>query len=869
MDDQEWHNIAKIFSRPFRAWGYFGYSKQAKSLHSVTRAENPNQLHNARINKESDWHTFEDIYRFKNKASDLGLIGPSFRLIKDYGLVIIDIDKYKGDPNDRAAIAAHIGRQEEIVSMAISMGHVVLLSASGLGAHIIVGGTWPNSRNNLPYGLGEIYHDQQYVNITGKVLPPGNDVPRIRMGDDLLQWIRNKYFPTGVVIKADVEVALEDTQKNGRRLDLTDEQLVTALMSSGDIQMALWHGLGYDASSENLSALLSALDKLSGSPQQIHDVIKTAPIYLREPFDKKGEDRHHKLWRTRESHMQTIRTANDKYFENSGNRATWRIFQELHLMTDDVRAGILRGINGPGSIVYENQVREDNVTKVVENLAPPEDKQREYTDSAIGVMDYLRGDLPGHYMKLSYPSGNAGDFAQYCYQAMYEPVQELAIVSALTSIAGIVARKFKLIDGQGPILQVLLAARTGLGKNQTAGAGRLLIERIINGDRHGNPALVGVRGRHGKLSPSSKAGLSGELSKLACFCNTIEECEPLLKSMASEKATPQDVIIRNFLLETYDLPYAETVFKHDVSIMAKNRADNDVYNVCLSLLMATTTENANKYIDTSFLKAGFGSRVIFMLYKGMSGINQPRGTALTHIPNGPVRNTLATLLGMAEDIDKVYEQAQIGGAMEAEMGKNSRPPANIWNHITTIQETREAADFLQGLENRINTFKRDDQANPEKYQEHYTMFLRIGMQISRIAGLLAVMESPTNPVINLQQVHWATGYMLQRIGAVVSAFDRKELGARLEHSNQLVIETLKQMLTEREFKVKGYVELYKFNERLRNKAVFKNENIGAVRIALDECEKMGLIERILLTQNNKSNKKGYGVYPTNHEIWSE
>lgn len=814
------------------------------------------------------WASYEDVKTAYWRKSSEVVHGPSFALTPENGFVVFDLDKPKRPqrPDESADdYAVYVNSVNKINADILGYFPDTFAeeSMSGNGYHLFVRGRLPEgvSRYAMITG-GHIFADKQFIHMTGATLP---DRPMRVVEDQVrLDAILKGLLDANLIKvldpkddpKSDTNIALlhEKSTQLGRRLDLTDAQVVETLMKRGQkiVETYTGHGEGFTGDwSEGTQILIGEIDKITGDAEQVERVLFGSPRLRNAGTDARGVDRFEKIQRVFRDNFIKARLSNDKTLQNKPINDP--------LMQQNM-AVILAG---PGSKQYADTTAQRVAERVAAANAPVADGAGRFSRDAVRVAREIMGDLPEEYMLDKLPPGIGGEMCMYAFEAMYEPLQEFAIASTLAFLAGTNARRCKLPDGQGPVLNFIIAAATGVGKNQALDAWKNLAANVISGTApaHGQPGINGlrVRPRHKSLMVASRAGLTGVLMDQGCFLDCVDECEPMLKVLATSQGDKAEMLMQSFRLQTFDLSKAHEGFNADASVEAQKRGDKTVFNVSVSALWATTLDKAARYIDADFLGAGFGSRMLFILYKGKSGKNQKLKDVRRMLPReGSVRRHVELMMQLADEVDNFYEEHQISAPNVL--------PAEYWQKITQIAYGPGVQDATEALLDRMNAYKRAER--DEELPGHYSAFNRVGMLTPRIAGLLAVADNPTNPVMTMEHFHWALGYVLLRTCTLVSAFDKSEMGVTLGDAHQAAVNLIKRMIAEPKWKALGFIEWFELSKRLKRIAPFHtNAKVNEYsRDTLIELMRMGVI-RIDEIKNDNSSRNGRRVLLEDHPAW--
>ena len=207
-------------------------------------------------------------------------------------MVCIDLDDPMRTLEDKADFRAMTpARQAEVLAYchdimktierwAEHYGAWAETSMSGRGTHIFMRGRLPDPRYAIGFG-GSIYSSRQYIAITGHLKPySGRDVPYNTAALlELIGWLKRIDVIRAVQNQPQGETTIEPSEGLGRRLDLTDDQVVAILPKINKLSLAWMMGRPgkHGDWSKDCFALIGDLDKISGSPEQVKRILLASP----------------------------------------------------------------------------------------------------------------------------------------------------------------------------------------------------------------------------------------------------------------------------------------------------------------------------------------------------------------------------------------------------------------------------------------------------------------------------------------------------------------------------------------------------------------------------------------------------------------
>lgn len=812
-------------------------------------------------------------------------------------------------------------------------GTFIERSRSKEGFHVFFTGEMPTSFGgyNGKFVLGDVFTKDQAIFLTADF--PIGAVTRLagqRGVDKILGDIKDSLQVfTGAALIGTIEAK---TEANGRALNLTDEQVLERYFQRNKEHREIYEGTRdlYGTSGNNWSEgtdlLQKELDKITGDPDQIYRVMFGSPRLRNAGKASNGVDRAKRTDKYFDKRLAGARAKNDQWFaQNGGNPYANRQAALAHgadmfgrmggvvqptaptaaapppvatMSRDDrlVAAGATERFNAEGE-AYWTIGDDDNrkfigktpadldawlIVNAPEQAAPPApppieiSKAPRFTPTVITALQQIIGDdLPPEYLKFHEPPGLLGEACRMAAKGMYEPLPFLAVPATIVAMAGIVSQTYKY-HGSGLNVMFVAGAKTGVGKTQAADVWNDFIDEILQSATGQDELLHAAKNRVAPFAFASKQGAHSQLQKRSCFAWFNDECETLL-DMMENRTDPLALSVQNIVLKMFEISKDSTRLEPEDSRTGQNMKDRVLRNVSISSFWATTIATLRLYLQPDFLAKGFGSRLMFLLYKGVSGVEQDPKNILRKLPEGDLRRTLKTLLRMAQETESLYQSFPASYmALEPEEKKQTPIPeqqshANALIHVT---ESPEAEAFMKGMRTRVGVFKRGVQDDASDLPEYYSMLSRLALIAPRIASIMAVLENPTSPVITLPQAYYSYGYCLQIMGETLSAFDTNELGVSLSSADMVVIDVMKKLIRKDHSIASQGIGLGVFKNAVKKRAPFLGlkgrDAQTAPDIAISHCQAAGYLI-VEAAQNNVGmrGRPGALVKITDNQIWDE
>lgn len=258
------------------------------------------------------------------------IAGIGFALRDDDPFIGIDLDNpekvrekalKRGVPADIAATYEATCRTFHDEILRTFAGAYIERSQSGNGHHIIMRGTLPENAErvtmcNEAAGV-EIYRAQQYIWLTGfrDWNQPYNMDGNQQHIDGLVGFLWKKFGKND--IEEDNAVALDRVEQGGRRLGLSDAEVIARAFKVTPMGyplrtiMETQYGPKLDWSFDT-RILIGELDKITGDPDQVRRILLKTPRLRQAGESASGEDRFARTCRRFMPELRKSRAQNDK-----------------------------------------------------------------------------------------------------------------------------------------------------------------------------------------------------------------------------------------------------------------------------------------------------------------------------------------------------------------------------------------------------------------------------------------------------------------------------------------------------------------------------------------------------------------------------
>lgn len=327
--------------------------------------------------------------------------------------------------------------------------------------------------------------------------------------------------------------------------------------------------------------------------------------------------------------------------------------------------------------------------------------------------------------ELEFPPGLAGLMSQFFYINSVQPIKSFAIANVLTTLAGIVGRRYSF---RGTTINIftLIIGRTGSGKDASRKPLFKLKRELEN-----KGMLFGQF-----MGPEAASGqaLFATLADQPCYSVYTGEMADDLLMMSDIRASENNRVMCNAYLRLYD----EGDFGGKVHRDSKNNVQA-VERPAVTL-MGSGTPDFFETISDHAIKRGLIPRFIIIEYKGKTPAFNDNEFAPPHpdIIKG-IRKLIESC------VQTTVIEVPFADALAEEKSMEYR------SRIVTLQD-RATTLVEQGLYNRVH------------------------LNICRVASILAATENPSKPVITLEILEWAHSYLMYSLENLIQKFTIGDLG---------------------------------------------------------------------------------------------
>lgn len=712
------------------------------------------------------------------------LIG--FYLSKDdpFGCIDLDVKDPETNPDEpeKWTTPEQFENYRKVMELFNSYAEV---SRHGKGVHI-----W--FRGNIGAGVRrdgiELYTQERFIICTGKRI---NNKPVIDCQDK------------AVMLAVDMRQGQEQANYELVEIDPTEEDWVIyeraqsamnkdkfiALAELGD-----WQSQNYPSQSEADLSLMSMFAFYSKSNEQCRRLFRLTALGKREKANKNNYhvDRQLKIIRQRQE------------LEERESRANAEQAAEL--------------------------VRSLNAKMEAEQAA----QQIQYNTQVPGTYEPIAQSVGNRPVvenpNLEWPPGIAGQLAQYVYHASMRPVKEIAIVTALGALAGILGKAYN-IPKSGLNMYFVLVARSAIGKEALHGGLSAIQLRLKNAGVPGGEKFFDF------TNYVSGPSLVKAVVQNPCFINVNGEWGKQMKRMAME---PNNSAMQTLKTQMTNL-YQKSDAKSTVGGMGYSNKENNVASatgVAYSMIGESTPETFFESLTREMMEDGFLSRFNVVEYDG-------KRVPLNEYPDEDMENglfqILCTMTQHAFTLNSQYQTVMVGFS----------PDAKTMLRAFDIE-----------CDDQIN--KTDDEAMRQVWN-------RAHLKVMRLAALLAVADNYLEPVVQFHHADWALMLVRRDMNIMFTRWQQGAIGMDDETRIRRVVSFMvkyfsdKSVATSIKLHHMGIIPRSDVQKRVYSYAAFRNYRNGA-NAALEQTLRVmvdiGLIVEVDNAAKASAGFKGKGYFAT-------
>jgi hypothetical protein len=351
--------------------------------------------------------------------------------------------------------------------------------------------------------------------------------------------------------------------------------------------------------------------------------------------------------------------------------------------------------------------------------------------------------------------GLVGKLMAHCWHRSTYPVAEVAIASALASMALLAGRTYR-IGSNGLSLYILVMAKTSIGKSFAYQAQHAWQNALIR--RYQNPTGGGQYKQRCEYLEGMITGKIGSASGVAqhvvrhpnSLCQ-YDEFVNKMKEIAHPRANPNDLAIQGELLSLTDNSQPGAIYREkSYSQRGGKEKLPPVISPAFTLLGTGTPEGFYNDLGNGMLEGGFLPRFIIMEYEGT--LPEENENVVTEIDSGML-DEIALHFNRAFDLNAVIT-GDINQIINVEADKFASVKLTEWKRLceTAVRHAHGEGQPTAGL------------------------WSRAIQHVYKIAALIAIGVNPHKPVILSEYVYYARLIVEPGIHRIVGKLQTGEVG---------------------------------------------------------------------------------------------
>lgn len=541
--------------------------------------------------------------------------------------------------------------------------------------------------------------------------------------------------------------------------------------SNGDKFKKLWYGFwredefGYPSQSEADLSLMSMFTFYSPSNAQCRRLFRESKLGKREKAVKDDKYLNFTLKIIRE------RQAREAYVEMSALlQAADFVRQQAQEEIQRLQGGVppAQGVPGPFGVAAPRTVTPLQVPGAGEPVATPAPAEAALAQLAPVTPAAIQVAETG----LTWPPGFVGSLAQYIFNSSFLPIKEVSITAALGLMAGITGKAWH-IPKSGLNLYIVLVARSAIGKEALHDG----IAGVVNACLQKSPIF-------GNFVDFTEYASGPALIK-ACannnsFVNVSGEWGRRMKRIAGEDEREGPMTTLRTQMTNL---YQKSAPKSIVGGIGYSSQENNIEaltSVAYSMVGESTPQTFYDSLTESMMEDGFLSRFLIIQYEG----------------DRPAEN--ANILEYPDDALVTYLCA-IANQADTSNGRGESQPV-----LRTEEAARMLSEFSTQAANNIRATSDESRRQ---------MWNRATLKALRVAGVLAVGDNFSNPIITAEHAKWAIDLILSDIAIMKKRLEGGDVGLNDSSRERKMVEVMK-----------GYVSKpipasYKIPDAMRESAI--------------------------------------------------
>ena len=387
-------------------------------------------------------------------------------------------------------------------------------------------------------------------------------------------------------------------------------------------------------------------------------------------------------------------------------------------------------------------------------------------------------------------SGLLYELTKWSYESRIKPILEVSLTSVIAIISGIVGKMWQLPTATGLNNYIILCARSGIGKeglHTTKNDLSVQLKKryaetdfrrhVVDDDFASGQALV----KRCLQEAGSKTGRANnafnlDIPQYASFVNFQKEFGKNLAEMSENSKNVSAQSLRSQYLRLY----TGSAESDMLSAMTYSNAENnftETYAPAFSIVGETTISGIADAITPDMASDGFLSRFTTITYKG-GAVPQNKTTFGIPCPD--------------------YVLDKLNELLCQERSLSGHGTAITASRFIQIRLDDSADEFNMMLENWCMEML-DQSGDREHFRQAWN---RCQLKVLKLAGLCAVCQRYSDPVINIQHMAWASRIVFQDIANVYDMINNGETALTGNAENTMsttILDYMKRFLVSSDF----------------------------------------------------------------------
>ena len=368
--------------------------------------------------------------------------------------------------------------------------------------------------------------------------------------------------------------------------------------------------------------------------------------------------------------------------------------------------------------------------------------------------------LPSHMadpFNLNSPGGMISKLAHWIYDTSPSPIAAFSVMSSVVLHSVLYGRKYVTPDGLGLNIYVVMVAGSGFGKDRPLKAMKQIAASVKR------TSLIGPN------DVSSDSAIEYVLRHQPCLVLPLDEFGMVL-SASGKMADPYARARRKSLLELYSSSTEDWVAKVRAADAGKNDKPPKPPILCptLSVLGATTPSTFYAGLEGDAFTSGLMARLLVVSVE-----KPPAIQALDGLPEMPDE--------LVADLECAMSVVPGGGKL-----------ADAIKQDPTTKPKLIAAAWVDGCaKDRLMKVRLWAREIGMADDARGLIVNRAGDHTSKLATIRAISRDPSRPVVNVDDIEWGFGIVLDSIGTVEDGAARFMSGSPFEALCKAVIEAVR------------------------------------------------------------------------------